>query len=1304
MSPKVDSSNGSHVVMLTCVDPEAEMMQEERERNHREMAALREELEERIAQVEQSIHKELNKWIEAANDRMDKQAKVVTDVRAHVQAVRGTTVPLAVAPPDVASKAEEPPPAQPIAPVKAEAQGAAPAAEPIAAHVAHSTLAPKPDSGGGTGGPHDDFSVEVQTDFQEMAKRLEDYEHRLDEVFQRNRTLTAEVKHAVELAKLAKEYECISSDHKPAIGTSQKAHPVTELLNPADPPLLTDKAHSTEGLEELRHRLTDVEERLMHNAIDKQMTMLVGPQPTKVSALLDEGMPGALQDGLFPPNQTAEEAAEAAAEAGGWVELHRSMLDYGDMYSVGESIWDACLFAFTPYVSPGVSLGVILVYILNLFVQVTFMQVVSSYMLENPVSPEILMSLLKFRIGIGHDVAFADRAGMRSMVRQICDEDNKLHLSGLQAQLFADVRQFHEGAMLLVILSQLCWSVTIINDLKSNYRFLQSLLSIRQDKRTCIVCDCEAVANEADPSLISTKVVVKMSSISLCRIFLLIVFVVLPRFVIAICLGAIGSMYLGVTVSMPDLLLNAMALAFIIELDEIFYSVFAPRRIQLLIENFEPTPVLPSRIYLKFPGIVTFAKLFMVGGYIAFLFFWSVQPFFTELLQARDLLCSGNKDFVVAQNSNTGLLYASPSSRESFLSDAERAVLQMTQLTFHPGSRFASQALANEPTLGWLATSNVTYAKIFDGNSTSSPPTIEKAEFDPGMFVFMTTVAGMSIPDAGFLPCRDLEAGQSKQASMTQLRTLLGKSNIPECDENNETSMAFWKPFCGNVFMTTVRTLCPRTCGCHQPLSYSMGAYQHVKFGCPQQCASLRSVMMYGEELNGGVDDACADSSPGSFSMDSETFPMREWFRTYILSVKGYLVLMPGYRGNLEYNARLYAQSGDFGGRWMNPTNLISYLLDDGPNGFWEGVANRSWVFLPGFLSAFGFELQGCSFLTSPDFRWLFSHDLCSQDVHLSIRQICPVSCGCGTMENCPSGCRLNEDQLPCTDDVSPNKEVVLSTLATLLGNSSITSCLDIPAQVLTENCHKRDMRLLRRYCPMSCRCAEVGDMSATGFFGAGPWGCPKSCAQLQAASRRYIYADENLTAFDVCEDRKSSDWMAPGSQSFLFKMYFTQGLYEYMTSKYSAFQALVTSNVRMAAQGDMLPGGDDPDAHASMATHILNGAWLEDVIAGNYQILPNVTFPGPTGPVSDWCAFITHYMFVWLTGIDVCAEEADHQTLFYNCPKSCRCLNQNGCPLSCTDRSRRLEALGDGRYQQPRIPDFSGPGGEKMRPPISWR
>jgi len=49
--------------------------------------------------------------------------------------------------------------------------------------------------------------------------------------------------------------------------------------------------------------------------------------------------------------------------------------------------------------------------------------------------------------------------------------------------------------------------------------------------------------------------------------------------------------------------------------------------------------------------------------------------------------------------------------------------------------------------------------------------------------------------------------------------------------------------------------------------------------------------------------------------------------------------------------------------------------------------------------------LSGCSFLTSYELTWFLGVDLCSSGKFTSLRMVCPVSCGCGSMVDCPAQC-----------------------------------------------------------------------------------------------------------------------------------------------------------------------------------------------------------------------------------------------------------------------------------------------------------
>merc|ERR1712217_450931 len=63
--------------------------------------------------------------------------------------------------------------------------------------------------------------------------------------------------------------------------------------------------------------------------------------------------------------------------------------------------------------------------------------------------------------------------------------------------------------------------------------------------------------------------------------------ILVPKVVIAIYLWWLGARWLVATTSFQELLLNAVALAFITELDELIYLAMVPEDIQMLVQSYK---------------------------------------------------------------------------------------------------------------------------------------------------------------------------------------------------------------------------------------------------------------------------------------------------------------------------------------------------------------------------------------------------------------------------------------------------------------------------------------------------------------------------------------------------------------------------------------------------------------------------------------------------------------------------------------------------------------------------------------------
>ena len=111
-------------------------------------------------------------------------------------------------------------------------------------------------------------------------------------------------------------------------------------------------------------------------------------------------------------------------------------------------------------------------------------------------------------------------------------------------------------------------------------------------------------------------------------------------------------------------------------------------------------------------------------------------------------------------------------------------------------------------------------------------------------FDFVKQLSTMVVGDSSFLPCQDYASAQSSLAALRFVRNLVNDSAAPDCNAENETSKAYYAPICGKANMAELRAICPRTCGCADMWSSSLGSFQRQRFGCPMQCLVLRNALI----------------------------------------------------------------------------------------------------------------------------------------------------------------------------------------------------------------------------------------------------------------------------------------------------------------------------------------------------------------------------------------------------------------------------------------------------------------------------
>jgi len=114
---------------------------------------------------------------------------------------------------------------------------------------------------------------------------------------------------------------------------------------------------------------------------------------------------------------------------------------------------------------------------------------------------------------------------------------------------------------------------------------------------------------------------------------------------IAIMLLYTGIFWLAATTSITDLILNAAALGFVMDLDEILYETVVPSTIQTFVQKMEPVKYRRLRGSLEavVPLVAIVFIVFLSGVLL-------IGPNIQQMVVVKGELCAGNRDFATARS------------------------------------------------------------------------------------------------------------------------------------------------------------------------------------------------------------------------------------------------------------------------------------------------------------------------------------------------------------------------------------------------------------------------------------------------------------------------------------------------------------------------------------------------------------------------------------------------------------------------------------------------------------------------------
>ncbi|CAK0810330.1 unnamed protein product, partial [Prorocentrum cordatum] len=711
---------------------------------------------------------------------------------------------------------------------------------------------------------------------------------------------------------------------------------------------------------------------------------------------------------------------ERPARGGGEVpeEVTARVLDAGEMYPCSSSLWDAAVFVGHPCLGAGVSVMLTFVFVLNFAVQVTFCRIVGSYMLGDGLDDSYLDSLLGFRLGIAHQASFADMVGHRSLARMVCDMDPTLHTAAAQTSFLFSYEGFlggdGYGGPVLMTLAQLLWIALIMSELRSVFDQWWALLSMSRGPHTLVLMSGLRVGDDGGPPsrsdlkyLERRSVTVRLVRLSTARLSGVFFGVILPRLFVAGLLAIIGVRFLGKTNRMEDLVLNAVALSFIMDIDEDFFKTLLPRRVQTLVANLEPLPLNEARVARRFPSLGPALTVIVILGGLAATGLLVLVPFYSKLHQAKDILCSGDIDFIFSSNAASGVVHVTRSVNRTGITETERMILEVARPTLLSDGYWSVA-----PEL--VALSHSEQARVAVEPNASS---LDDVGFHEHSFQKVALIGESTVAEAAdTLPCKDFATGQTFWAMQASLRQLTGDSTVGTCADASKLDL------CGKPESTQLRALCPFQCGCMIALS-STGLFGTPAFGCPTSCVQYRAV--YDEIVQGYP---CEDTGEGNFSAVTDYMPntyevsltigtryglyrysdFRSYYLAYVRGLQEYIlrsaIVLQGVQRNIESLVILMSVPQVWEGSAVVPFSALEMYSHVIGGGFFEELAAGNWTLLPGIPHPRG--LRGCDYLASYEVSLVLNVALCEEGVTSSIRPWCPRACQCQSgMPGCPAAC-----------------------------------------------------------------------------------------------------------------------------------------------------------------------------------------------------------------------------------------------------------------------------------------------------------
>lgn len=540
-----------------------------------------------------------------------------------------------------------------------------------------------------------------------------------------------------------------------------------------------------------------------------------------------------------------------------------------------ESFWDATLFAGLDEVGLAGSLMIFFGVAVSFCLQLLFCWIVVSCFLSNDAKYD-LEYLREWRVLYGHSIHFYDETSGASLVSKVCRGGpfdrrywNNALLNEINSYLKPVFSEHFPGLTIGVTLCSMAlmiWACHISTELQSVGGFAVAIYRLPRGRTH--------VTQHKDTRCIE--------SISRSRLVLL-TFVIAARLCIAVMLGVSGGMWLCQTRDVTNIMLNAVALLFILDIDDLLYKVLAPKHAMQYLTSLHKFSGGSRKTWagMDLSSLIKLLVLVVTTVLFCRLSIWENAK---EASDANEILCGGNRNFVYGSHRTLGPIFVADTdpyniTRAASLLRGIRPLVNDVVFNFDSDQVADYMWRTNLSSRGSVAVKHL--------------PSVEELQ------VWLDKSDNEAPEETGFgsksygTKCKDMPWNKSYWEAdwvWSTMKVLTGAKNCKEA-----------RPFCDQRELPLVRMVCPETCGCTLPDS---GLF--VDNGCRQKCQEEKE---FQQKLNSSE---CKDST--------EIHESKGWQRWW----KGF------YNANVDL--------------WDKANVMMKFGKDGGKAGNCSFITSETWI------------------------------------------------------------------------------------------------------------------------------------------------------------------------------------------------------------------------------------------------------------------------------------------------------------------------------------------------------------------------